>query len=136
MANAKALTKTPEATTGTAPNDSIFSDAEKVNSYSVDDTAYMEAVERGDMETAQRMVDEAARAAMPKTKILDEEGKLLTVYHGTSEKFTVFDKAKGRANMDIQGSFFSPWELDAQGYGENVGAYYLNIVHPTKYIAS
>lgn len=130
MANAKALTKTPEATTGTAPNDSIFSDAEKVNSYSVDDTAYMEAVERGDMETAQRMVDEAARAAMPKTKILDEEGKLLTVYHGTSEKFTVFDKAKGRANMDIQGSFFSPWELDAQGYGENVGAYYLNIVHP------
>lgn len=98
--------------------------------FSIDDTAYMEAVERGDMETAQRMVDEAARAAMPKTKILDEEGKLLTVYHGTSEKFTVFDKAKGRANMDIQGSFFSPWELDAQGYGENVGAYYLNIVHP------
>ena len=99
-------------------------------SFSIDDTAYMEAVGRGDIETAQRMVDEAARAAMPKTKILDEEGKLLTVYHGTSEKFTVFDKAKGRANMDIQGSFFSPWELDAQGYGENVGAYYLNIVHP------
>lgn len=109
---------------------SIRKSSEDVNSYSVDDAAYMEAVESGDMETAQRMVDAAARAAMPKTKILDEEGKLLTVYHGTSEKFTVFDKTKSRANMDIQGSFFSPWELDAQGYGKYVGAYYLNIINP------
>ncbi len=64
------------------------------------------------------------------SKIRDEDGNLLVVYHGTSEKFTVFDRAKGRANMDIQGSFFSPWEIDAGGYGENVGAYYLNIKNP------
>lgn len=32
--------------------------------------------------------------------------------------------------MDIQGSFFSPWELDSQGYGANVKAYYLNITNP------
>ena len=32
--------------------------------------------------------------------------------------------------MDIQGSFFSPWEIDAQGYGGKVGEYYLNIVNP------
>lgn len=100
------------------------------DSYSVDDEEYLGAVERGDMERAQEMVDEAARAKMPDTKIVDEDGKPLTVYHGTSESFTVFDMSKGRANMDIQGSFFSPWELDAQGYGENVGAYYLNITNP------
>ena len=55
---------------------------------------------------------------------------MLKVYHGTSESFTVFDKTKGRANMDIQGMFFSPWELDAKGYGENVNAYYINITNP------
>ena len=64
------------------------------------------------------------------SKVRDEDGNLLKVYHGTSEDFTVFDRTKGRQNMDIQGSFFSPWELDAQGYGENVKAYYLNITNP------
>ena len=32
--------------------------------------------------------------------------------------------------MDIQGSFFSPWDIDAGGYGGNVTAYYLNIKNP------
>ena len=45
MANTEALTKTPEATTGTAPNDSIFSDAEKVNSYSADNNLEYELYE-------------------------------------------------------------------------------------------
>ena len=65
-----------------------------------------------------------------KSKVVDEEGKPLVVYHGTDEKFNAFDMSKGRANMDIQGAFFSPYELDAEGYGENVGAYYLSIQNP------
>ena len=64
------------------------------------------------------------------SKVRDEEGRLLVVYHGTDTDFTVFDRTKSRANMDIQGSFFSPWEIDAKGYGEKVGAYYLNIINP------
>lgn len=64
------------------------------------------------------------------SKVRDENGNLLVVYHGSNADFTVFDKTKGRANMDIQGSFFSPWELDASGYGSNVKAYYLNITNP------
>nr|DAR46956.1 MAG TPA: PolyVal ADP-Ribosyltransferase [Caudoviricetes sp.] len=64
------------------------------------------------------------------SKVVDEEGKPLVVYHGTDAEFNVFDMSKGRANMDIQGAFFSPYELDAQGYGENVGAYYLSIQNP------
>ncbi len=94
------------------------------------DAAYLEAVRRGDMKTAERMVQEAAEQAFADSKIRDEDGKLLPVYHGTSEQFTVFDRTKGRANMDIQGMFFSPWEIDAGGYGENVGKYYLNIKNP------
>ena len=68
----------------------------------------------------------------PKTssKIVNEDGTPKVVYHGTSEKFTVFDRTKGRSNMDMQGMFFSPWEIDARGYGGNVGEYYLSIKNP------
>ncbi len=49
--------------------------------YSIRDEDYMAVVERGDMETAQRMVDEAAKAA----------GYTMKVYHGTpTGGFTVF----------------------------------------------
>ena len=64
------------------------------------------------------------------SKIRDDEGNLRVVYHGTDQEFTVFDRTKARANMDIQGSFFSPWDMDAGGYGGNVKAYYLNITKP------
>ena len=67
---------------------------------------------------------------LPASKVVDEDGKPLVVYHGTDADFTVFDRTKGRSNMDIQGSFFSPWREDAEGYGPKVGAYYLNIKHP------
>ena len=64
------------------------------------------------------------------SKIVNEDGTPKVVYHGTSEKFTVFDRTKGRSNMDIQGMFFSTWEIDARGYGGNVGEYYLSIKNP------
>jgi len=52
----------------------------------VEDAEYMAAVESGDMETAQRMVDEAAQGA----------GYDRKAYHGSKSKgFTVFDRNKG-----------------------------------------
>ena len=39
------------------------------------------------------------------SKVRDEDGNLLVVYHGTDADFTVFDKTKGRSGMNIQGSF-------------------------------
>lgn len=62
--------------------------------------------------------------------LVNEDGTPLIVYHGTDEDFTVFDSSKGRSTMDIQGMFFSPWEIDASGYGSKVGAYYLNLHNP------
>ena len=94
------------------------------------DAEYMAAVENGDMESAERLVKEAAKMAMPDTKVVDEDGYPMVVYHGTTEDFTVFDKTKGRANMDIQGMFFSPWDLDAKGYGPNVRAFFLDVKNP------
>ncbi len=58
------------------------------------DSEYLAAIEAGDMETAQRMVLEAAKLAMPNTKVVDENGNPLVVYHGTPYgKFTVFNDA-------------------------------------------
>ena len=94
------------------------------------DKEYAAAVQSGDMKAAQKMVDEAAEKAMSDSKIRADDGRLLPVYHGTDADFTVFDRTKGRSTMDIQGSFFSPWEIDAGGYGGKVGKYYLNIKNP------
>lgn len=77
-----------------------------------------------------RELSEAQQEFFKDSKVRDEEGRLLTVYHGSDKEFFVFDRTKARANMDIQGSFFSPWEIDARGYGGKVGEYYLNIVNP------
>lgn len=50
----------------------------------ITDIIYERAVNSGDMETAQRMVTEAARLAMPNTKVVDENGNPKVVYHGTN----------------------------------------------------
>jgi len=55
-----------------------------------DDSTYLAAVEKGDTATAQRLVDDAAKAAGYTTK----------GFHGTSQKFTVFDPEKsGTSNL-------------------------------------
>lgn len=82
------------------------------------------------VDSENRKLSEAQQEFFKDSKVRDEEGRLLTVYHGSDKEFFVFDRTKARANMDIQGSFFSPWEIDAQGYGGKVGEYYLNIVNP------
>ena len=50
------------------------------------DAAYLSAVERGDMDTAQQMVIEAAKLAMPNTKVVDENGNALVGYYGDRMK--------------------------------------------------
>ena len=46
------------------------------------------------------------------SKIVDQDGNPLPVYHGTESNFTVFDPKKTRSRMDIEGMIFSPWEID------------------------
>jgi hypothetical protein len=61
------------------------------------DAEYLAAVERGDMETAQRMVDEAAKNA----------GYTIgPVWHGTNIDFTEFDKKKSKSNNRFGKGFY------------------------------
>jgi hypothetical protein len=87
------------------------------------DEAYMKAVESGDMETAQRMVNEAAKAAMPNTKVVDENGNPLVVYHGGKGKIIVFDKNRIGENLDYgtmgAGFYFTSDRENAENYARN-----------------
>ena len=101
----------------------------------VQDKSLAPSASTADVDTISQLFDlvkQKEKNFNPKTssKIVNEDGTPKVVYHGTSEKFTVFDRTKGRSNMDIQGMFFSPWEIDARGYGGNVGEYYLSIKNP------
>ena len=74
------------------------------------DKAYLEAVARGDMATAQKMVDEAAKAA----------GYTMgPVYHGTSAQFNEF-KASRSGNFG-PGIYIAFDRKSAEDYGKRLG---------------
>ena len=77
------------------------------------DRDYLSAVESGDIETAQKMVEEAAKAA----------GYTINAYHGTTEQFNVFETPV---------IFFTDDYMNADGYGngERVVDAYLRIQNP------
>lgn len=100
------------------------------------DADYLAAVERGDMETAQRMVIEAAKLAMPNTKVVDENGNPLVLYHGTPSNFNIFKKDKfGRTDAGSMGKgfYFTSSESFADRYKGDEGRLirvFLNIENP------
>ncbi|MCR5588107.1 MAG: hypothetical protein K6F72_00665 [Bacteroidales bacterium] len=104
------------------------------------DKAYMEAVEKGDMETAQRMVNEAAKAAMPETKVVDENGMPLVVVHHTKGDFTKFDINRLGENSGDKGMYGAGFYFITKGYGDFYGNrnmdVYLNISKPYEVAAS
>ena len=103
-----------------------------------EDQEYADAVSRGDMVTAQRMVNEAAKRAMPNTKVVDENGDPLVVYHGTTEEFNTFSEAFASSNTGAKngtlGYFFTPHTYYAEsvvkGGDKNIKSVFLNIENP------
>jgi len=101
--------------------------------FSLKDKDYLSAVERNDMATVQKMVDEAAEGAMPDSKIRDKSGKLMPVYHGTYNSFTVFDTSiAGGKNGTAEG--FGIYTTDnpevTEAYGNRQLKMYANITKP------
>lgn len=104
------------------------------------DADYLSAVERGDMETAQKMVMEAAKLAMPNTKVVDEDGNPKVEYHGTPNNFNAFSKEMFGTSTDRgiwgNGFYFSDSEQYAKTYekrGDKQGktlSVFLNIKRP------
>ncbi len=94
------------------------------------DEAYTEAVESGDKKQMQKLVDQAAEAAMAESAVRGKNGKLLKVYHYTnSKKFTVFDRSRARTGNEMDGFFFAPDSKSTREYGKNRVTAYLNITN-------
>lgn len=93
------------------------------------DADYSEAVQTGDLRKMQSLVDQAAEAAMPKSVVRDESGKLLKVYHYTNGNFTVFDRGMARTGNEMDGFFFAPDKESTKEYGRRRIAAYLNITN-------
>lgn len=83
------------------------------------DKAYIDAVEVGDMETAQAMVDSAAQAAGYNSPRL---------YHGTKSEFNVFNAKHN--DPGSKGFFFTDSEEMASSYGKNIKQVYLRVEDP------
>jgi hypothetical protein len=99
------------------------------------DANYLEAVNKGDTDTAHRLVQEAAEKAMPNSKVRDASGNLLLVYHGSPSKFTVFDHGRMNVhgNAHGRGFYFTENKNLAEGYEKEGGQLlegYLNIENP------
>ena len=119
-ANANALAGTPEANSRSSTNNSITENAEKSNPsdensaknspkkrFALTDEAYAAAIESGDMDTAQAMVDKAARNA----------GYTVKGYHGTGEDFNIFSEEKvGKRNVWGRGFYFGSSKGIADDY--------------------
>ena len=100
------------------PSETKFSDR---------DSEYLDAVNRGDMITAQKMVDEAAKKA----------GYTIKAYHGTNADFTVFDKNRvGKGNDQYGAGFYFASNPDVtEGYGTKRYDTYLDIKKPINLIS-
>lgn len=101
------------------------------------DEEYAEAVRGGDTAKAQQMVQQAAKEAMPNTKVVDGNGNPLVVYRG-GEKINIFDPDRASKNaMYGQAFYTTPSYADAQGFAKertgddsNVQAVYLDVLKP------
>lgn len=93
------------------------------------DAPYMEAVKSGNKSKAQKLVQQAAEAAMPKSVVRDSKGKLLKTYHYTNSNFTAFDRSTARTGNEMDGFFFAPDAESTREYGKRQIVAYLNITN-------
>ena len=68
------------------------------------------------------------------SKVVDENGEPLVVYHGTNENFNIFDKKKAGSGNDKglrgKGFYLSPNQKTSEAYGGRVISAYISLKHP------
>lgn len=63
------------------------------------------------------------------SKVTDDEGKPLVVYHGSNQEFEAFDIDKSKKGAMGKGFYFTPHKNTAENFG-NTKAYYLSLKNP------
>jgi len=116
------------------PGSSVREDSAEVKSRGgeitpEEDAAYMDAVQRGDMKAAQKMVEDAAKRAFPDS-VLIQDGKFRVMWHHTNADFNSF-MASVRTSSKLRGIFFTPQEWGSMSNHGNIHKrYYLNVTNP------
>lgn len=69
------------------------------------------------------------------SKVVDNGGRPLLVYHGTNNSFSKFDSkfygtTNGRSPANVSGAFFTDNKKVAKSYGKNVSPYFIIIKNP------
>lgn len=107
----------------------------KGTNFSVEETDdyYEQARKNNDVAGMMGIIAAAAERAMPDSKIRDERGMLIPIYHGTEEDFTVFDPTvNGGKNGKAEG--FGIYLTDnpeiSSHYGTRTIAGYVNMKRP------
>lgn len=91
-----------------------------------------------------RTLTEQQREYFKDSKAVDDQGRLMVMYHGTNADFTVFDKGRIGQNFQNRGGdlgfYFSPYIEDARGYAreaafstggeKTIMEVYLNLKNP------
>ncbi len=69
------------------------------------------------------------------SKVLDENGEPLVVWHGSQETWDTFDMNEARQNSDIVGAYFTSDREGAEeyGYGAYMRKFFLSIKNPAPY---
>lgn len=122
-----------------------ITDVNPESAVKLSDREYLAAVERGDIATAQRMVDEAAKRwgaflnNAEANEVFKQSGEVRIFYHGTNTgDFTVFDKSLlGNSSGDLgwfgKGFYFAFSSQEAASYGGRVINVYLKMSKPYDY---
>ena len=67
------------------------------------------------------------------SKVVDENGEPLIVYHESPNIFNVFDVSKKRYNVhEVNGIWASPVNRNGKGYGENIYPLFINLREPIR----
>lgn len=85
------------------------------------------------VDSAGRELSEGQKEYFKDSKIVDKQGRLKVMYHGTPNKFTVFDPKKlGGKNGTAEGYgiYFSDTQEVTKAYGNEQLKGYLNVTHP------
>jgi hypothetical protein len=82
------------------------------------DADYFTAIERGDTETVQSMIDGAAERQMPSSQVRDAAGKLLRIYHGSQRIDRVGNRLLKKRATSGPMPFFTDTRAIAEGYAQ------------------
>lgn len=100
--------------------------------YSTKDSEYMELAKNPEKNKAklQAMVDEAAKAAFPNSKLI-QDGKFRKMWHFTEAQFNEFKPGRSADPNGIKGMYFAPTNNGniSSKFGDGK-QYYLNVTNP------